>query len=238
MKITSILGEIFFPRQCLSCGIGITAGAICPACFSGISINKDFFCGECGARLPIAMKICHPRVPCLIGAAGSYGNPALKALIHNLKFRGAREAAEPLAELLATFILPAVSGLGSYTIIPIPLARRRNLERGRNQSAEIAARLVKKLGAQLAPETGPPLGAPGVLVKTKDTKPQAETRDLQERLENLSGCFAVENPAAIAGKKILLIDDVTTSGSTFIEASKVLRAAGARKIIAIAAAKA
>ncbi len=228
-KIIGIFSEIFFPRRCLGCGVGLKTGVICRACFMGIPINKTFFCGECGAELPIAMKICHPRVPCLMGGAGPYTNPALKSLIHNLKFRNAREAAEPLAELMATFVLAAMPGMKDYVIIPAPLSRQRYFERGYNQAAEIAAQLATKLSLPVATDA---------LVKTRNTKPQVGTRDLEERRENLAGCFIAKNPTAVAGKKILLVDDVTTSGSTFMEAAKVLKAAGAKRIIAVAAAKA
>jgi ComF family protein len=260
MKFTSILAEIFFPRLCLGCGMRIKTGTICSACLASIPVNNAFFCGECGSRLPIAMQICHPKVPCLMGAAGSYDNPALKALIHNLKFRNARGAAEVLAELIARFLsdmgqatsdkenflhtssMPPVISLSpdnhvacrmsqfhNYIIIPIPLSKQRELERGYNQAAEIAAKLALKLSLPFATD---------ILLKTAHTKPQTETKDIKERRENLSGCFAIKNPAAVAGKKILLVDDVTTSGSTFLEAARILKAAGARKIIAIAAARA
>ncbi len=256
MKFTSILTEIFFPRTCLGCGINIKNGVICGACFTGIPINTAFFCGECGARLPIALKICHPKVPCLMGAAGPYNNPALKALIHNLKFRNAREAAEPLAELMVKFLegtaerkrrpssttnapracrgsdgvfLEKTVFVSGFTIIPIPLSKQRQLERGYNQANLIAAKLTERISLPIVTD---------VLLKTKHTKPQTETKDIKERRENLSGCFTVKNPEAVKGKKILLIDDVTTSGSTFLEAARALKAAGARRIIAVAAAKA
>ena len=236
MKFTAILAEIFFPRRCLGCGSGIKQGAVCRACFTGIPVNKTFFCGECGGELPIAMKICHPRAPCLIGGAGPYDNPALKALIHNLKFRNAHEAAEPLAELMATFLLSAMPGLDRrsaggdpYHLLAIPLSRERFFERGYNQTVEIAARLAAKVSLPLATDW---------LSKPKHTKPQVATGDLQERQENLSGCFRTTNPTGIAGKKIILVDDVATSGSTFAEAAKTLKAAGAKRVIGIAAAKA
>ena len=235
MKFASILGEIFFPRRCLGCGCSLKTGVVCRTCFLGIPLRGTFFCGECGGELPIAMKLCHPGAPCLLGAAGSYDQPVLKALIHHLKFRSAREAAEPLAELMATFVLAALPGIarqpagGGYLAVPIPLSRPRERERGYNQSAEIATRLCAKISLPAAGD---------LLLKIKHTKPQVETRDVHERQENLLGCFAVADPAVVAGKKILLIDDVTTSGSTFLEAARTLQAAGAKRILAVAAAKA
>lgn len=252
-KIIEIFSEILFPRHCLGCRMNLGAGVICEPCLSGISTNNAFFCGECEARLPIALKICHPNVPCIMGAAGFYDDPVLKTLVHNLKFRNVREAAEPLAELMARYISSVIPGLArnprleiinsgkhgsrpggrddkaNFLLLPIPLSKHRQYERGYNQAEEIAKKLAEKISL--------PLMADG-LVKIKNSKPQSETKDLKERRENLQGCFAVPNPSAVAGRKILLIDDVTTSGTTFLEAASALKAAGAGKIIAVAAAKA
>jgi predicted amidophosphoribosyltransferase len=77
-----------------------------------------------------------------------------------------------------------------------------------------------------------------ILIRAKHTAPQSGTEHVAERKENIRGAFAVKDPDAVRGKNILLIDDVATSGATFLEAALTLKAAGAQKIICLAAAKA
>jgi len=113
-------------------------------------------------------------------------------------------------------------------IIPIPLHPSRERGRGFNQSEAIAEEISKTLGVKLMT---------GNLIRIKNTKPQPEIKGLEKRQENIAGCFAVKNPELIKGKKIIPIDDVFTSGSTMNEAVKILRKAGAARVIGLVIAK-
>lgn len=229
MNVTEFLGQIFFPRSCVACGISLHEGILCDACFSCIPLRQTLFCATCDARLPTGEKICHRQAPCMIGGATEYHNPIMKELVRELKFYSVREAAYPLAIFLARYLEPILDPLFRDTciIIPIPLSRHRHHERGFNQAEEIA----KILGAIMEI----PL-ITHALIRTRHTKAQTETENLEERLRNLQNCFLATKD--VFGKRILLIDDVTTSGTTFREAATTLKLAGARKIIAVAAAKA
>jgi len=231
MKFSQILTNILFPRRCAGCSKKLGSGVVCNGCFGRIPVNKTLFCGVCNARLPGTSKICHPKSPALFGAAGFYDEPTIKALIHNLKFRNMREAAQPLAELVEKFLTTSdvVRMTTLDVVIPVPLSRERLLARGYNQAELIAERLAEKISLPLAAD---------LLIKIRHSKPQSETKDIYERRANLAGCFHVPNPVAVAGRRILLVDDVTTSGTTFMEAAGALKKAGARRIIAVAAAKA
>jgi len=247
MNFPQLLANIFFPRQCVSCGKTLDAGVVCEACYRTIPLHATLFCALCKARLPYAAKICHPRADYILGAAGTYRDPTLQALIRDLKFHGIRDAALPLAELLARYLIslfppsvipapyrstgqaPAGIQNNNFCIIPIPLGKKRERERGFNQAELIAKNLAKNLNLPLVPN---------VLARIKNTKPQTETKNASERRANIEGCFKVTSPAEIIGKKILHIDDVTTSGSTFAEAARELKIVGAKRIIAIATAMA
>ena len=205
------------------------AGAICESCFTGIPVHDSLFCPVCHARLPFGKKICHRDAGYLLGGAGPYGDPTVKALILQLKFHGVRAAADPLAELILKYFGRCEFSTDGFLIIPLPLAKQRERARGFNQSAEIARRIAARMGLPCKEH---------ILVRTKHTKPQTETATVTERRRNVESCFSVANPSGILRKKILLIDDVTTSGATFGEAVKTLKAAGARIVIAVAAAKA
>ncbi|HVO28542.1 MAG TPA: ComF family protein [Candidatus Paceibacterota bacterium] len=223
------LANLIFPRICVACRRRIGQGVVCAACFRTVAVRNHLFCPKCRARLPAQGKICHPEFPYLLGAAGFYDDRVLKALVHYLKFRSIPDAAEPLAQLLYYYVSRMSLGLAGRAVVPVPLSRRRERSRGFNQAELIARRFAGLAGLPL--ETG-------WLARTRHTQPQSETRNATERLENIRGAFAVLRPDAVRGRKILLIDDVSTSGATFLEASLALRAAGAKRIIALAAAKA
>jgi ComF family protein len=231
MNLRQFLTGILFPRTCSGCRIALKTGVICDACLAAIPLNQTLFCATCDARLPYGKKICHPKAPCVIGGAGPYASPALKELVLRLKFKGIREAAQPLAELIARYLDDALFTkrlpLPTYVIVPIPLSKRRGNERGFNQAEEIARRLAATMNMTMTANA---------LVRIRNTKPQTEMNGLEGRLQNLRGCFLAT--PVVAGRNILLIDDVTTSGTTLREAARALRAAGARKIMAVAAAKA
>ncbi len=112
-------------------------------------------------------------------------------------------------------------------IVPIPITRKKMKERGYNQTELIAKELRFLLNVPYA----------NVMIKVKDTKEQ-KTLGRTERAENLSGAFGISDKAPdISGKRLLLIDDVCTTGSTLTEAAGVLRIGGAGKVYAISFAK-
>jgi ComF family protein len=114
-----------------------------------------------------------------------------------------------------------------FLVIPTPLHRRRALERGFNQ-AEILAQIIAK-------QFNLPLNSK-VLRRRKNIKHQASL-DRAGRLKNIQGCFQIKNPELIRGRKILLIDDVITTGATLNEQAELLKQNGAEKIWALVVAK-
>lgn len=123
-----------------------------------------------------------------------------------------------LAEELAE--LELFENFGQPILVPIPISKSRLRERGYNQSELIAKNL-----SGFVVETK-------ILIKIKDTPRQARIENRQTRMQNVLGSFAVQNAELIQNRNIILIDDVATTGATLKEARKVLKNAGARKIIA------
>jgi ComF family protein len=224
----NILREIFFPRRCLGCGMRGISGVLCNPCFATIPLNGSLFCGLCRARLPYGKKICHLDFPYILGAAGNYDDPLLQKLIHALKFKHNREAAAPLGSLLAGYVERILFDPAGSTVFAVPLSKRRERERGFNQSALIADVFAARAGLRIAD---------GGLIRTRHATPQSRAIDIRERRKNVLGAFAVSNNFAVP-KNIILVDDVTTSGATLFEAASALKSAGARTIIALTAAKA
>lgn len=222
--------NIIFPSRCLHCGINTEQGKpICEACFKKISVNRTLFCGKCGSRLPNQKKICHKDFPYTLGAAGSYGNEVVKNLIHGLKFKFIRSAAAPLGEILTAYARAIDIPLEKFVVMPIPLSKERLRSRGFNQSELIAKVFADNFKLPMDPSS---------LARLKHAKAQSETKGIFERMQNVRGNFFVRNPEKINGKNIILVDDVITSGATMLEAATTLKNSGAKKILALAAARA
>lgn len=229
MNFLKKLLDALFSQKCAGCGKEVADEIVCNDCFSGIPVHSALFCGKCSARLPSGKRVCHKDFPYLLGAATSYDNNTVKNLIHLLKFKYVRSAAEPLGKLLAKYVASLPITLKNFTLVPVPLSARRLRERGFNQAELIAKVLAERLELKLEVDA---------LLRSIYSKPQSEARGIVERKENVRGCFAVPRKELVQGKDIVLVDDVTTSGATFSEAASALKEAGARKIIALAVARA
>lgn len=166
--------------------------------------------------------------PHILGAAAPYENDAVRSLIHALKFRFVESAAEPLASLLSAYAALLPVRLSEYVVLPVPLGRKRLRERGFNQAELIAKFFASDLGL---------LVDSGTLFRLRDTAPQSEQSDAEERRRNVAGCFSIRPGAAVDGKKFILIDDVATTGATLSEAARTLKAGGARSVLAFAVAR-
>ena len=237
IKLKELLMDALFPPLCLNCGKNL-AGAekndgICLDCLSKIVIHRTFFCPICRARLPENKKICHKSSPYLLGAVTNYDDLA-KNLIHRLKYDSWSRLKKPISVILRSYLKNLQFGVLSdnffknYIVIPIPLHKNRERERGFNQ-AELIGRII-------AEEYGLPLENK-ILIRAKETKSQAELKNWEQRKENLESAFKIADSADLKNKNVILVDDVYTSGATINEAAKVLKSAGCKKIIAFVIAK-
>lgn len=216
------ISDIIFPPRCAHCLRILPAGALCAACRAQIKIKDSYFCGSCRARAP-AKSVCHPSFPYLLAAAADYKGP-VESLVKTLKFGGVRDAAAEIADLMAQYLnLLAVPP--DMFLVPVSLSSRRQRERGFNQAELIALELAGFLHLPLLPEA---------LIRVRHTAPQAKTSSIKERVQNVDLAFRAE-PELVGGKRIFLIDDVVTSGSTLLAAASALRSAGALKVIGLAA---
>lgn len=159
-----------------------------------------------------------------------YRDPLVKESIWMLKYRGNRKIAALLASILYDELLAflaeysPLTNFGNPLLAPIPLSKERKRERGFNQ-CELMTNELDKLDKNrnfTVTKTA--------IVKIKDTPSQTKTDNRAERGKNLKGCFSASREAA--GRNIILVDDVATTGATIEEARKALRRAGARKVVA------
>lgn len=149
----------------------------------------------------------------------SYHDALVQTIIAAFKYSNHRDLAAPIASLMTHGGLPT-----GDILLALPLARARERERGYNQ-AELLAR-------ELAKMTSIPLCDQAPLIKIRATPQQAKAKSREERFLQIKDAFALrkEAPAFIAGKRILLIDDVATSGATLNEAARVLKEGGAASV--------
>jgi ComF family protein len=158
-----------------------------------------------------------------VHAPFAYAGAARTAVL-NLKFRSGRYLAPLMGELLrdnlqhraATFDL----------VVPVPLSPRRLRERGYNQAALLAEHVVAAAQASLRPE-----------VLTRKERPSQRTLNAPRRLTNLAGAFTCVTPQEVLGKRVLLVDDVVTTGATVSACADTLAQAGAARICVLAFAR-
>lgn len=166
-------------------------------------------------------------------AAVSYEDPAARHLVHNLKYRFVSDISEPLAKLISRALVRNDIALPDF-LVPVPLHPKRLRWRGFNQSFLLASHLSD----QLAPLTG--VDILDILERTKFNRPQMQIKNYQERLQNMQNIFALKSSMRsdlIKNKKILLIDDIATTGATLEECAKILKSAGAKKVFAAVVAR-
>ncbi len=222
--------QLLYPPSCLHCGqdIPAEAGEFCAACRAGIFVDPFPTCPRCGATvgpyasLPSGCPSCRSERFAFetVLRLGEYEG-IWRDLVLRLKHRSCEFLAEKVGLLWAEARRAQFAALRLDAVVPVPLHWLRRLQRGYNQSAALAWGLARGLNL--------PLQLRG-LRRLRNTPRQA-LQSPGERRVNVRGAFGVEAGAAWAGRSLLLVDDVLTTGATADEAARALRAAGAARIV-------
>ncbi|MBU0648694.1 ComF family protein [Patescibacteria group bacterium] len=221
--IKESLFDFLFPRTCIGCGEeGLWC---CESCFKKIELRQANHCPFCPTQTEDG-RVCQNCLPAhaifrLINL-GFYKNSLWQSLIQNFKYQCVEETVQILERLTKQFFAkyPQFKQRRYDLVIPVPLHRRRFLERSFNQAEAFARILCSEIGTEINTS---------VLSRTKNTPPQAQLND-EQREKNIVGAFSAVDPTRVRGKKILLVDDVFTTGSTIREAAKTLLNAQASRV--------
>lgn len=213
-KIKKFILEILFPTKCLGCGI-----------------KEEILCDNCIQKIHIAERETDQNIL----AVFDYRDETIKKAIWELKYHHKRYLGEKLGQLLYEFLIEDISDLRigvpgrSIYIIPVPISNNKTKIRGYNQSLAIAKGFCAKLDKVFELKNK-------IVCKKIDNAPQAKISNKKQRLENVKGVFEIKNKEIVKGRTIIVIDDVTTTGGTITEIMKILKKAGAKKVVGFAVA--
>jgi ComF family protein len=238
LKIKTFLLDLFFPKFCLGCER--EGSYLCQDCKEILDINQFNYClcDKDPLRLPSDSKTgkcqrCQDKRLSGLYFALPYKEKQLtKKLIYQFKYQPyLKDLAKTLSALIIEHLILSAKNTNEIwqnsILIPVPLDKNKFKIRGYNQSEELAKELSKVLKVPIALDC---------LIKIKTTSSQMELSK-NEREVNLQNAFIIKNPAETAGKKIFLVDDVYTTGSTMTECTKILKSSGAKQVWGICIAR-
>lgn len=234
------MASLVWPRTCAGCG-SPCAGPVCETCRGSVSPRRPgrdcAVCGKtilatdaaAGTAAPVCAK-CRAKRPAFDAArsAVDYVGP-VREIVQSLKYRGARDAAPWMADWMLGCVAANWPGERFDAVVPVPLFPGRETKRGYNQAALLAEVIAAGLGAPVAHR---------LLFRVRDTGTQTRLGAAKRR-DNVAGAFAVRagREAEAYGKRLLVVDDVMTTGATLDAASAALRAAGAGRVLALSFAR-
>ncbi len=223
--LSRIAADLLFPTQCALCGTG--GVALCDVCADSLPRADGVRCDRCWTPVSGDTLCSHClAVPAAFSSirAAFVMEDGARRLAHELKYQGLSSLAAPMASLMAPMLLP----VQSEVVIPVPLHSSRERARGFNQSAELARHLVRTAGAACDGRA---------LRRIRNTEPLAKTMHRDERRAIVAGAFAARRER-VEGRRILLVDDVVTTGATLDACARALLDAGATGVCCITWARA
>ncbi|MBN1154881.1 ComF family protein [candidate division KSB1 bacterium] len=222
--ISKALVDFVFPEFCIECKQRLSGkdSLLCTPCWE----NLPLFPQDHSITAEIAEKSEHNRY--LAHAFAIYEfSETVQTMIHLLKYDHRPTVAVHVLRHMPTILRTILQSVGFDLIIPVPLHKKRVKSRGYNQSAVIGTHLSKILLIPLCESC---------LLRTRNTTSQT-TLDINQRIENVAGAFKVSRAQSIFNKKILIVDDVITTGSTINACAKELLSYGAKEVSAFSLVK-
>ena len=207
MKLLKRLADLFFPPKCVFCRKRLETGDVCPDCAENLPR-----CGQIRGRGEFFSR----------AAAPLYYEGRVREALLRYKFNGKRGCAVPFSRLMAQCAGEELAGL--YDVVAwVPVSRQRRRKRGFDQAGLLARMTAERLGAPLVT----------ALRKKRHTGANSGLDTREARAANVLGAFEAVNTRELSGKRVLLIDDVYTTGATLSECSRMLLMAGAEDVVCL-----
>jgi len=216
--------DFILPRFCTSCErkLGASESSLCNSC-----VEKLKYASNERIQSEFSRKFSDEKIIKDFGALFLfYENSVIQKLIHSLKYQQNYHIAKFISEILYDRLAVKISEWKADIIIPVPLHSVKRSERGYNQAEEIAGSISSLSGIPCNSK---------ILKRSKYTGSQT-TLNLEERKRNISGAFSLKNKKCIKGKRIVIVDDVITTGATVTECGMILKQNSAGEIFALSAA--
>jgi ComF family protein len=231
--------NLLFPPVCACCEVDIAEPEdnllMCPECCRKLAPEKWIGCRHCGGAVSEELqsqKHCHlclnpPRLFDTVVTLGAYRD-YLREVVLRMKYPRQSALTTAMGRLLADKRSDSLAALQADMIVPIPMYWFRRLKRGVNSPELLANCMGRKLGVPVRRR---------LLVRCKNTRPQVELSPTQ-RFKNVHGAFRIRSTNSLKGARVLLVDDVLTTGATGSEAARVLKQAGAAMVAVAVVARA
>ncbi len=214
MKILDHIVHLLYPWKCVFCGSVLKDTDLCRDCAEKLPYTKG---DSMVQRFPFVDKCVSPL----------YYKDAVRDSVHRYKFGGCAAYGRRYGQMMTECVENNLDCGGIDVISWIPLGRKRLRHRGYDQARLIAEEIAKRTG----------LPCRQLLKKIKDNGAQSLTKTAAARRENVAGVYALYDKTGVSGLRILLVDDVVTTGSTMSEAARILRRAGAKTVYAASLAR-
>ena len=221
-RVGRVVLDLLYPPRCSLCG---RAGAfVCEACLAKLPRALPPRCARCWlpvlAGAPCGRCRVQPLRLTAIRSPFRYEGD-VRRLVQAFKFGGQSALAEAMAGQIVSLVRE--TGLDAEVIVPVPLSTGRQRQRGYNQAGLLAAAIGKSLELPVAL----------ALRRTRSGQAQARSASAAERLRNVEGAFAVTGQGAIAGRRVMVVDDVATTGATLDACARALLKGGAAAVEAV-----
>lgn len=240
-ELSDAVVSVFFPAGCRICEAPLTRASrvpICEECLASFAAPPEKSCEICGQALacltrtagePLVCQVCQQRTYAFERARsyGIYDGPLVKAILL-LKWERIDPLGAWFAERLAEVVMRAGEAMAADVVVPVPLHRERERQRGYNQAGLISKPLARKLG----------LPHKAVLLMRTRPRPDKQVLSFKERWESVRGAFATRPGSQIDNKRVLLVDDVMTTGATLDACARALLESGAKSVQGLTVARA
>ncbi len=219
VRLKEVALDLLFPQKCVGCGS--EGYLLCQSCCRSLPRIMPPLCPRCGSPQPggVLCSACAGWQAEIVALRSPFRfEGVIRKAVHQLKYNNLRGLAAPLAGLLNEYLVD--NPVPGDVLVPVPLHGKRLATRGYNQSGLLPSELGKLNGLPVKD---------ACLIRQRQTPPQARTANVNERRNNVAGAFACCDQRLI-GQRVILMDDVSTSGATLNECAAALKAGGASEV--------